>query len=139
VNNFSHLLPGGSLAPCDTGNDSHHGSSGFYFILGRHYKGGFYPYLCKILEINRCLRNHDCLHITGLENIPDLVHHVGTYIPVMENGNFVFLDLPDLFFINAKVCPEHSTADILGVGWHTAARVQHECADAVLDTLLTER
>ncbi len=90
VNNFSHLLPGGSLAPCDT--ETMAITVPLVFILS---SGGitrrFSPQPCKVLKNNgACEQRRPPFYITCLENIPDFVHHVGTYIPVMENGDFMF-------------------------------------------------
>ena len=71
-------------------------------VCGRHHHGGLHSLLCEILVINRGLGNHNRLHITGLENKPDLVHDVGTYIPMVKDGDFVFLDLRDLFIGKPK-------------------------------------
>ena len=78
-------------------------------VSGRHHHGCLHSLLCEVLVINRALGNNNCLHITGLENKPDLLHDMGTYVPVVKDGDFVFLDLCDLLVGKSHGSAEDAT------------------------------
>jgi hypothetical protein len=63
---------------------------------------------------------------------------MGAYISMVQDGKFMFLDLPDLFFGYAEICSEYATANMLCIGWHATSGVQYQRTDTVLDTLLPQ-